>query len=400
MGHSLRPDNLTITPDFVISDGTHNTGYVLVSATGGVASWKNISNLPGFTTKHYVGELWGGGVVADVWKENDVEKCLIVALSDYSYVDSIYEPIDDVTIYFSRTQFQWSSTTATGSATSSHNGLANTNSTLIQLGGLNARSALYCTEYTNPDYSTGTFSDWYLPSLSEMSQVVNNSFKINSAINKYAIGNSKTILTWDSFDSLYVNYISKYQQNDSNTFPTNASVNIYWTSTEVMNSGGLLAYAINASDNTISKINKTTYDAVRPVRIASETTIITKHSLAFSPSVPINSYTITLVCQINGAGDLITEIGVCWSGPYANSTSSIPGIYGTGPDKVSIPLATTLDNKITSTLIYNSSIGVGYGTFSANLSGTIFNKTLGNYSIRAYAITNNGIIKYGQQLVL
>ena len=55
MGHSLRPDNLTITPDFVISDGTHNTGYVLVSATGGVASWKNTFNLPGFQTKHYIG---------------------------------------------------------------------------------------------------------------------------------------------------------------------------------------------------------------------------------------------------------------------------------------------------------------------------------------------------------
>ena len=392
MGHSLRPDNLTITPDFVISDGTHNTGYVLVSDTGGVASWKDTFNLPGFQTKHYIGELWGGGVVVAVWKENDVEKCLITALSDYSILYSITNPGDEFSTYYTNTQHQWSTFGVTGSATSSYDGLANTNYILNQIGS-NGPAATYCANYKNPDYNTGTFSDWYLPSVTEMSQVVNNSFKINYAIKKYTIDNSKIILARDSNDNTYVNYISKYPQQDGQFGILDQSINnYYWTSTEVMNSGGRDAYIINMSNNTPVKINKSGIFAIRPVRIASETKITTNFNLTSTNSV--TTYTITLTSNIFGSGDVIVEIGACWNGPYLASSG-----YGPGPDKLAIPLPTTLNNKIVATMIYDPNIGIGYGNFQPNFSSVPFLFS-SIYSVRAYAITDKGVIKYGEQLVL
>ena len=384
MGHSLRPDNLTITPDFVISDGTHNTGYVLVSATGGVASWKDTYNLPGFQTKHYIGELWGGGVVAAVWKENDVEKCLIVSLCDYSYI--YYSSVNDA--YYNISQFIWSNISSISSATSSHNGLANSQYITAQSPSYTDSGAYLCLNYTNPDYSTGTFSNWYLPSVTEMQQVVNNSFKINYAIDKYAMENSKITYPWDN-SNIYVSYISKYQPRNGTSTSINNSSNEYWTSTEVMNSGGLNAYALNVFNNTIISSTKNNENTIRPVRIASETVVITV--VEFSKISGIPNYTILLTCSISGSGDSIVEIGVCKNGPYLESEG-----YGGDPDKIAIPLP-TISTKIVSTTIYDSSIGLGYGEYSPNCGlfevGSI-------YSIRAYAITNKGEVKYGEQFLV
>lgn len=399
MGHSLRPDNLTITPDFVISDGTHNTGYVLVSATGGVASWKDTSNLPGFKTNHYVGELWAGGVVASVWKENGVEKCLIASLCDYSYIQ--YSSVQDDDFSFS--QFPWSYIYATGSATSSHNGLLN--STYITTQSLSTNIGAYlCLNYINPDYSTGTFSDWYLPSVTEMQQVVNNSFKINYAIDNYAIDNSKTTKPWDNSNG-YVSYITKYQPLNWVYPQILKPVNDYWTSTEVMNSGGNNAYAVNVANNTISISHKNQENTIRPVRIASETTIITAFEFVKSSGIP--NYSVLLTSTIYGSGDVLIEIGVCRNGPYSPVTYGLSSEflnnrgdgagYGAAPDKPAIPLPTISDTKTIATMIYDPGIGFGYGDFNSSLS-TFQNGSM--YSIRAYAITNKGEVKYGEQLIL
>lgn len=385
MGHSLRPDNLTITPDFVITDGTHNSGYVLVSATGGVASWKNTDNLPGFKTSHYVGELWAGGVVAAVWKENDVEKCLIASLCDYSevYYSGIY---DD---YVVTSQYIWSNISATSSATSSYDGLANSGYILAQPLS-SSGAALNCSNYINPDYGTGTFSNWYLPSVTEMQIVANNSFKINYAINKYAIDNSKLTYPWNGSNQ-YVSYITKYKPQNGPFFSLFKFANYYWTSTEVMNSDGLQAYSINILNNTPSILNKNSGATVRPVRIASETKIIT--AFEFIKSFGAN-YTIALNSLISGSGDSIIEIGSCWNGPYSPSAG-----YGVGPDKLAIPLPTINDNKIVATMIYDPTIGFGYGVVGNSFTGVTFSTSF-KYSIREYAITSEGEIKYGEQLVL
>lgn len=376
MGHSLRADRLTITPDFVISDGTQNSGYVLVSATGGVASWKDISNLSGFKTNHYVGELWGGGVVASVWKENDIEKCLIVSLSDYAYVTIDY----DLGFNIRSDNHQWSNISVVGSATSSYDGLSNSNSIITQPGHISS-SAGYCLSYTNPNFSTGTFSDWYLPSVTEMQELVNNSFKINFSIKKYAVDNLKAIgsNSYGSDSNLYVDFLSIYNGGS------------YWTSTEVMNSGGLKAYSIYLN-NSISQSTKSSFFGIRPVRIASDTTIITKYSHTRTPTT--GNYNIQLISQINGFGDSIVEIGTCWNGTFSVSSG-----YGIGPDKLVPPLPTITDNKIVATMIYNSNIGFGYGTFQPDFSQITFNDAY-KYSIRSYAKTSKGDIKYGEQFVL
>ncbi len=384
MGHSLRPDNLTITPDFVISDGTHNSGYVLVSDASGLASWKDTSNLTGFKTNHYVGELWGGGVVSSVWKENiqnvDIEKCLIVSLSDYAYTEIDY----DLGYTIRTSSHQWSNIRATGSATSSYDGLSNSNYTITQPGHIYS-SAGFCLSFTNPDFSTGTFSDWYLPSVTEMQELVNNSFKINYSIKKYADDNSKGIgnFFYGSDNNSYVDFLSIYNGGS------------YWTSTEVMNSGGLNAYSIYL-DNSISQSTKSSSFRIRPVRIASDTTIRTTN-VSTVPTTPTSTYTVNLTSNVSGLGDLIIEIGVCYNGPYANSTSTIPGLYGVGSDKIAIPLPTILDYSSVSN---TPPIGF-YGNFSITVPGFgTFNKTLGNYSFRAYAKTSTGDIKYGNQIVL
>lgn len=387
MGHSLRPDNLTITPDFVISDGTHNTGYVLVSDTGGVASWENITNLPGLNTNHYVGELWGGGVVAAVWKENEVEKCLIAALCDYSY--TLF--FSGGGYYYPRTQFIWSNISSISSATSTHNGLVNSQSITAQSPSDTTNGAYLCLNYINPNYSTGTFSDWYLPSVTEMQQVTNNSFKINYAIDKYAIDNSKITYPWDNSNS-YVSYITRYQPRNTIMAPLTKVINYYLTSTEVMNTSGLQAYSIDMSNNKIVRRNKSTTGSVRPVRIASETKITTNFNVTSIGSTP--TYTITVTSNIFGSGDVIVEIGACWNGPYLASSG-----YGVGPDKLAIPLPTTLNNKIVATMIYDPNIGIGYGNFQPNFSSVTFLAS-SIYSVRAYAITDKGVIKYGEQLVL
>ena len=391
MGHSLRADRLTITPDFVISDGTQNSGYVLVSATGGVASWKDISNLAGFKTNHYVGELWGGGVVASVWKENDIEKCLIVSLSDYAY--QIYD--FDFGGYMRYSSHQWSNISVVGSANSSYDGLSNSNSIIAQPGHLSS-SAGYCLSFTNPDFSTGTFSDWYLPSVTEMQELVNNSFKINFSIKKYADDNSKlTGFNYSNFygsdSNLYVDFLSIYNGGS------------YWTSTEVMNSGGLKAYSIYL-DNSISQSTKSSYFKIRPVRIASDTKIITATQFVKTTS---SIYTATLISNISGSGEVFTEIGVCRNGPYSKVTYGFSteflnnrgdgSGYGAATDKPAIPLPTISDIKTIATMIYDPAIGIGYGDFTSNL----FSLQLASmYSVRAYAITNKGEVKYGEHLII
>lgn len=391
MGHSLRPDNLTITPDFVISDGTHNTGYVLVSATGGVASWENISNLPGFKTNHYVGELWGGGVVASVWKENEVEKCLIVALCDYSYTIQ-----DELLGFYPITQFIWSNISSISSATSTYDGLANSQYITAQSPSNTTNGAYLCLNYTNPNYGTGIFSDWYLPSVTEMQQVSNNSFNINYAINRYAIDNSKNQYPWDNSNS-YVSYITKYRPRSGQTIPFFGSINYYLTSTEVINTSGLQAYYIDMSNNTIVRINKSTTGSVRPVRIASETKIITAVEFVRSSGIP--SYAVNLTSNISGSGDVLTEIGVVRNGPhsktiygFSNEFSNNRGDgagYGAATDKPAIPLPTISDTKTVAT--------IGYGDFNSSFSGLL---AASMYSVRAYAITNKGEVKYGEQLII
>ena len=113
----------------------------------------------GFT--HYIGELFGGGIVVSVWKTNGVEHGLIASLTDISSSSS------------------WSNVTEDfigTTAQSPNDGQVNTTA-IIKQTGHSSSAAKLCDEYTS-----GTYSDWYLPSVFELSQCYNAVLIVNEVL--------------------------------------------------------------------------------------------------------------------------------------------------------------------------------------------------------------------------
>ena len=136
----------------------------------------------GFT--HYIGEAFGGGVVFHLWKDNaGIEHGLIVDKTDLSTY-----------------QF-WSNIDATligPSAQSSWDGLSNSNAIVGQAGHTSSASAL-CLNSTN-----GGQSDWYLPSIDELSLLWHSRFNVNKTLSAIggAIGLPMSEIYWSSTESL------------------------------------------------------------------------------------------------------------------------------------------------------------------------------------------------------
>ena len=118
------------------------------------------SSSGGFT--HYIGEAFGGGVIFHLWKDAlGVEHGLIVDKTDLS------------------TSQAWSNITNTligPSAQSSWDGLSNSNAIVGQAGHTNSAAAL-CLNSTN-----GGQSDWYLPSIDELSLLWHIRFNVNKSL--------------------------------------------------------------------------------------------------------------------------------------------------------------------------------------------------------------------------
>jgi hypothetical protein len=114
----------------------------------------------GFT--HYVGELYGGGIVFHVYRDAlGDEHGLIASLTDVS------------------TGAAWSNvaTTEIGpSAKSTWNGPGNTNAIVSQAGHTGSAAQL-CLDYAN-----GGFDDWYLPSLDEVNMLYNVRYNLNKVL--------------------------------------------------------------------------------------------------------------------------------------------------------------------------------------------------------------------------
>jgi hypothetical protein len=112
----------------------------------------------GFT--HYIGELFGGGIVVAVWKESGVEKGLIASLTDVS-ASAQYSTISGILIG--------------ATAQSPIDGQANTVAIVAQ--GDVSGAAYLCDNYTS-----GGFSDWYLPAAWELNQCYNAAFVVNTIL--------------------------------------------------------------------------------------------------------------------------------------------------------------------------------------------------------------------------
>jgi hypothetical protein len=109
----------------------------------------------GVSGQHYIGELYGGGVV--FWVDPTGQHGLIVSMILLG--SSV-----------------WSNLTATligSTAESDWDGLSNSNAIVGQSGHLYSAAKL-CLDYVNDNYGTGVYDDWYLPSRGELNDLYNN----------------------------------------------------------------------------------------------------------------------------------------------------------------------------------------------------------------------------------
>jgi len=154
------------------------------------------------TFSHYIGELYGGGIVFHQYRENGVEHGLIVSLHNVNWWSA------------------WSNVTSgSASATSNINGMANTVGITSQ-SGHSASPAKNCL-----DYSHGEFDDWYLPSHFELTKLGQQLFDLHRVI--------ETDVTYHTFD-----------------------LNFYWSSTEAW-WNNTQAFRLSTLSGTMEVVPKT-----------------------------------------------------------------------------------------------------------------------------------------------
>ncbi len=158
------PDGLTGGITYTISGVSQliSVPYALYAKTAGSISG---------TIGHYIGELYGGGVVFLV--DHTGQHGLICSMVDLStskeWSDNIYTLIG---------------------TTNDWNGASNTTVITGQAGHTSSAAKL-CADYTNTDYGTGTNSDWYLPSVAELNHLWSNFYEVQKTLTND--GNALTI---------------------------------------------------------------------------------------------------------------------------------------------------------------------------------------------------------------
>jgi len=136
---------------------------------------------------HYVGEVFGGGVVFFVDKdENGKEYGFIVSLQQLSS-DAVWGPFKNVPDCESR-----------------GNGAANTEA-IMKNGGSSTDAAGLCA-----GYSSGGFDDWYLPSLEELKDLGRNVEAVNKTLKKIKKGAQVIETKWFHWSSTEVKDDSRY----------------------------------------------------------------------------------------------------------------------------------------------------------------------------------------------
>jgi hypothetical protein len=142
-----------------------------------------------FGGAHYVGELYGGGVV--FWVDHTGEHGLICSMIDLSTVAEWSNVYDQIGI----------------AAQSDWNGAGNTTAITSQAGNTGGAANL-CDDYTNINYGTGIYSDWYLPSRGELNHLWNNLYEVQKALD--SDGNSSTTAIQKTFYWSSTEYFASY----------------------------------------------------------------------------------------------------------------------------------------------------------------------------------------------
>jgi hypothetical protein len=146
-------------------DANGGTNYTLMGTSQMLSvPYALYSKTSGSIGGHYIGELYGGGVIFYV--DQTGKHGLICSMIDLS-ISQIWSNV---------------STTLIGNiAQSDWDGNTNTMSIIGQTGQINSAAKL-CSDYTNINYGTGVFSDWYLPSRGEFNNLWNNIMVVQKAL--------------------------------------------------------------------------------------------------------------------------------------------------------------------------------------------------------------------------
>lgn len=368
MAHSLSRTNLTIK-NLYIKDGYEKTDYILVSDSRGMANWRKPSNyIADKPNDHYIGELFGGGVVVAVWQENGIEKCLVSATENISSVRYAYyrppsggfaaEAIIDY-------GFQWGLVDLGGGAYApigaTYNSFGASNSNIIgsythPTAPVPYFAAERCLDYYNPDLGTGVWDDWFMPSILELNHLISNTAIFNKVLESFASDTGRAIrdvvsndvgFDWANTTSLtltdinlvdlsgtkYTTHINEVLLFDGQSYTVTTTSNdytggfsYYLSSTE---RGGPGTLAISTSTNfgyvlNPVEIHKASYGAVRPFRIADDT----QKNFKFDADYLVISY------QFTDGRDLDTRTRMIYPTngvtPYNASNGYVNGVNG-GP---------------------------------------------------------------------
>lgn len=377
MGHSLSRTRFKIDNSFTIKNGREKADHVYISDKRGVGSWElSTDYLTNKPNSHYVGELFGGGIVVSVWLEKGIERCLVVAPENLSTFHG--GNIGSFTY-----GFPWSSVQNLAS-NATYRSFGASNSTIIasQSG---TSSAQMCLDYLNPEMGSGIWDDWYLPSISELNQFVDNAAIFNKVLDSYTYDNN--VLKIDSIDvnvyyswpnmvpnyNITGNYASNvnlfnfgktkfnrnnfsYWEYDNTTTDYSNDSDYYWSSTEDSTTS---AWALMAGTNSYnpavagslsldsSVIPKSTLCKVRPFRIADDTQI----PFNFDADYAVITY------KFSGEKDLDTRTTMIL--PYRPQSESG---YGAGYNGIGwTPDYPTHPNSSTYSVIWHRQDNQGFG---------------------------------------
>ncbi len=115
--------------------------------------------------EHYLGELFGGGIVC--WVDDTRQHGTILSLVDIS---TGYVWVDVITMWYMAGTNDW-------------DGASNTTAIINNAQHISSAAKL-CADYINADYGTGVFDDWYLPGYAEMANVYHGLTEISNVIDE------------------------------------------------------------------------------------------------------------------------------------------------------------------------------------------------------------------------